>query len=465
MVNEALLTGAAGPVTFLAIVPEVRTARKENGVMALVGWVETCTTEGITGWATDTTLPNQPVAVDVYVGPRRAERVLADLYRSDLQAAGYGNGRKAFFCKLPPSALAAATPVEVQVCFADTLEVVPNGSFQLQAAAAAEEAPLAAAGEAVPEGADREANPWNAEMPYDYTTSWIGCDVCSDNINRTISGDPKVAPLTYFFNEYMRSRGVEALHDCRALLLGASEGNMERDLRRLGFTGPIVATDIAGNALERARLRSEALGYGNIRYVVHNLNDPFGDRFGGPFDFIFAEGVLHHIANIGPCLAECNRLLRDDGRMFAVEFEGPFRFQLPDMQVRWINAALSILPRGLSPKTNSKTAEYPATAEDDGRARYVIPSEEAIARIDPSEALTGPELKRLIPETFEVVERKGVGGTLLSYMTEHVDFRRAKRETHVTRWVKVLMEIEHALIDTDILEDEFVFYVLKKKTA
>jgi SAM-dependent methyltransferase len=411
--------------------------------MTLIGWVDSCSAAGIEGWASDTTRPEQPAEVDIYLGSRRVDRIRADRHRADLQAAGHGDGCKAFFYHLSHSLLEAAGESDVQVCFAGTRQLLANGSFRLSR----------------PVG---ESNPFNAAAPYDYSTLWLGAALCQQHINRTISGDAEVSPTTYFLRKYVLPRG-DRLAGCRALLLGANEGHLERELRRLGFSGEIVATDIADNALERARSRSAALGDDRVRYVVHDLNEPPGDKFGGPFDFILAEGVLHHIRNIGPCLEACRRLLRDDGYLFALEFEGPFRFQLSDLQTRWINAALNVLPRGLRPFPDQPDAHYPATEEDNRRIHYVVASEESVARMDPSEALVGPQLKRMIPELFDVEERKGFGGTLLSYMTCHFDFKRTATDPYAARWLRVLMEIERALIDTGILEDEYVFYVLRKK--
>ncbi len=51
--------------------------------------------------------------------------------------------------------------------------------------------------------------------------------------------------------------------------------------------------------------------------------------FDEKFDFIIAEGVLHHISNIESCLLMLNGCLKDDGKMFVTEFEGPFRFHFP----------------------------------------------------------------------------------------------------------------------------------------
>ena len=157
-------------------------------------------------------------------------------------------------------------------------------------------------------------------------------------------------------------------------------------------------------------------------------------------------------------------MLKPDGYLFAKEFEGPFRFQLSDLQFRWINAALTVLPRDLRPfPDQNREPKYPGNREDNDKIFFVVPSEESVVAADPSEALTGPDLKQMIPEIFEIADRKAYGGTLLSYMTNHFDFKRSNTDRYAEQWLKVLMEIERTLIETGILEDEFVTYVLRKK--
>ncbi|MGH2963015.1 MAG: class I SAM-dependent methyltransferase [Solirubrobacterales bacterium] len=246
----------------------------------------------------------------------------------------------------------------------------------------------------------------------------------------------------------------------RCLVLGANDGhNSVRRLCEAGFAGEIVATDIAENAISRAR---ELLaGYPNVTFDVSDLNV---DRFDGPFDYIVAEGVLHHVANIGPCLRHLNDILEPDGVLIANEYEGPVRFQLPDRQVQWINAALGALPGGLLPRWTGDP-DLPPDSGYRRRTRYVPPSEASVRATDPSEALCGPELKRLLPEVFRVISRRGFGGTLLSYVSEHFRFDRADSDPRVGRFVRVLIEIEDSLIDTGILDDDFVYYELGRRDS
>ena len=311
-------------------------------------------------------------------------------------------------------------------------------------------------------------NPWNSDIPFNYASMWIGAKECLKSIQQRTSNDNSLHWLPYSVKKYMGPamdplKAAKPLDQYRCLILGSNEGWMERMLCESGFKGEIIASDIADKALHRAADAAKERGFTNIRHVLADLNTA---QFEGPFDFIVAEGVLHHIVNIEQCLRMLESCLTADGYVFAVEFEGPVRFQLSDLQVQWINAALGVLPRGLRPLPVDSRAFYPATPAENLRIKYHPPTEESIAAFDPSEAICGPMLKQLIPKVFEVVERNPFGGTLLSYMTQHFDFERSNVDDFSRAWLKILMELEQTLISTGILEDEFVFYVLgRHKTA
>ena len=296
-------------------------------------------------------------------------------------------------------------------------------------------------------------NPWDQDESYDYSDLWLGTKTVSRRINHKISGNESVNWVEYALAAYI----VRDDPHKRCLVLGASEGHVERTLRKGEYSGYILSTDIADRALKRARERSCALGYSNIEYRVADLNT---DRFDGPFDYIIAEGVLHHIERTEECLTHLRDILAPGGLLIAVEFEGPFRFQLTEPQVRWINAALSIVPLEFRPLSGNVSG-VPADIEYMQRVHYVVASEESVRNIDPSEAAAGPRLKLLMPAIFNIVERKGFGGTLLSYMSGHFPFDQANADARVDRWLRVLLDIEDAVIETGLLEDEFVFYVAK----
>ncbi|MBE7386049.1 MAG: methyltransferase domain-containing protein [Leptolyngbya sp. SIO1E4] len=308
-------------------------------------------------------------------------------------------------------------------------------------------------------------NPWNADEAVTYDGIWLGCNECAKNIQRKVTGDENTHWLSYTIQNYLaeaigKKPSNKAQTSYRCLILGANEGWIERELCKNGFSGEIIASDIADKALSRAAEKSQELGYKNVKYIVADLNGDL-EEFDGMFDFIIFEGVLHHIENIENCLQILKSKLVNGGLMFGVEHHGPFRFQLPDYQVRWINAALAVLPKTLRPFPRNQEGNYPATPQENMRIFYVPPSEEAIRAWDPSEAISGFKLQDLFSETFEVLERRGFGGTILSYMSGHFDFKRANQDDFANSWLKILMQIEDTLIQTGLLDDEFIFWTLK----
>ena len=214
--------------------------------------------------------------------------------------------------------------------------------------------------------------------------------------------------------------------ECRCLVLGSNEGWMERRLCEKGFKGNIVASDIADKAINRAKQKSDSLGFLNIDYVVADLNK---FEFDGLYDFIIAEGVIHHIVNIERCLWMLQSKLTPSGFLVIVEYEGPFRFQLSNLQTRWINATLNVLPKYIRPFENNEENKYPATEEENRRVYFIPPIEKSIAEMDPTEAYSGKKMKSLLPKLFDIVERKGFGGTILSYITNHFDFKASNNNS------------------------------------
>src|ERR1700683_534200 len=116
-------------------------------------------------------------------------------------------------------------------------------------------------------------NPWNADVPKHFESIWLNSTDVVEWIQRKTSKDPQLHWLNYSINKYFgpaiqRSGGLKQRSDYRCLILGASEGWMERLLRERGFEGEIVATDIADKALKRAEEKSREKVYTNIKYMV-----------------------------------------------------------------------------------------------------------------------------------------------------------------------------------------------------
>ncbi len=68
---------------------------------ALRGYLDRCGPAGCFGWAQDLGAPDVPVSLDILSGGRPIGRVLANLYRADVRAAGYGSGYQGFEFLVP----------------------------------------------------------------------------------------------------------------------------------------------------------------------------------------------------------------------------------------------------------------------------------------------------------------------------------------------------------------------------
>jgi hypothetical protein len=67
----------------------------------LRGFVDEISAICITGWAQNAEAPEAPVCLDVHAGDRLIGRVVANVYRKDLERAGLGSGRHSFTVTLP----------------------------------------------------------------------------------------------------------------------------------------------------------------------------------------------------------------------------------------------------------------------------------------------------------------------------------------------------------------------------
>lgn len=325
------------------------------------------------------------------------------------------------------------------------------------------------------------SNPWNTENPFNYGGMWLSSQPIIRSMSEKVTGEPQKGWEQFVLERYLwpalenwdsyaapetkchryRHRIIKARGDYRCLILGSNEGNMERMVRSWGFTGEIIASDIADKALQRASSEAARLGYRNIRHVQADLNETIPD---GQFDFIIAEGVLHHIKDLDKCFSMIEDSLTEQGLLIASEFVGPFRFQLPPQQVVWINTALRMLPRGMRlPRSDHDPLTLMGPAENE-TYRYSPPTEDVVIAFDPTEALSGHALNTSLLERFEAIQVAKCGGTITTYLQGLVDYERSNEPLYAP-WMDLLIDVETTLIDDGILDSDYVFYVVKKRSA
>lgn len=97
-----------------------------------------------------------------------------------------------------------------------------------------------------------------------------------------------------------------------ALELGAGTGLQSLFLAR--HCERLICTELEGNYLSQICQVAESNDIHNVEYRQCDAQDlaEFAD---GQFDLIYSSNLLEHIPDLSRCLAECKRVLRDDGLM------------------------------------------------------------------------------------------------------------------------------------------------------
>src|ERR1700712_2598819 len=92
------------------------------------GHVDRITRQSVTGWAAETTTPDEYVDISIFVNGRKLAQIACDEARPDLRDIGpYGKGRHGFRYEFKPP-LPDAPQVAVAVRFADSGTLLGNGN-------------------------------------------------------------------------------------------------------------------------------------------------------------------------------------------------------------------------------------------------------------------------------------------------------------------------------------------------
>jgi len=105
--------------------------RSKPVVQSLLGNIDSIENRRLNGWLVDKSDLDRAVAFDVYVGNTKVGEGIADSYRADLEAIGYGEGRHGFGVDVS-SAIYGANGETVQLRDATTGSPVSHNSFAIE---------------------------------------------------------------------------------------------------------------------------------------------------------------------------------------------------------------------------------------------------------------------------------------------------------------------------------------------
>jgi SAM-dependent methyltransferase len=273
-------------------------------------------------------------------------------------------------------------------------------------------------------------------------------------MNERMTDDPDLHWLHWSIRNHI-AVGENSNKSC--LILGSNEGWMEIAVRQGGFLGRIVASDIADKALTRARAKVDAIGLSGIEHICADLNTFHFEK--DAFDFIVAEGVLHHVENIEFCIDGLRSSLKSGGKLIANEFVGAHRFQFPEPQVRWINAALDLIPRKYRPFSEGREPNLPREEEERRKAYYVPMTTEQLIAMDPSEAVSGHLLIDALKRWFVFDYFREGGGALVMNMSGHFPFEDTNTDPDCAAWLRIMAGVEETLYKQGIVPSDVIFFV------
>jgi len=277
---------------------------------------------------------------------------------------------------------------------------------------------------------------------------WTQHPRVQERLNFLVSGSPYKNRFEYFMERYLSGRMPVA----RALTLGCGHGELERGLAPYSFASRHEGVDISDGAIaEATRLANEA-GMSTISYSIADINSIALPK--DSYDVIFGVGSIHHTARLEHLFEQVAQSLKPGGFFFLDEYVGPSHFQWTDAQLAAINVATALLP-----------ARYRMCVDNPAEPKPIVKrmSVAEMNAIDPSEAVRSSEIAELLPKYFNVLETKGVGGSLLHLLLEHIAGNFDENDPAAMTQLQSLFDVEDQLIAAGTLQHDFAVIVAARR--
>jgi SAM-dependent methyltransferase len=277
---------------------------------------------------------------------------------------------------------------------------------------------------------------------------WTFLEEIRGLINRRVSGDAAISPLTWF-GSHLASAGCLPLG--RVLVLGCGAGHLERELHNLGWAREIVAFDFSPKVLEVAR--QSAAGMDAIHYVLASMDElPIGQApfLPGSFDAVLGVSSVHHCSDMPNLYAAVAQLLSPQGWFYLNEYVGPDRFQYSQRHLNQLTALADLLPDRLLTTQSGLV-----------KKGFRAPTVAEVVAVDPSEAVCASTILPLLPEYFDVVAQRPYGGSLLHVLL--ADIAQNFQAADAKPWLQALMDAEDDLDRLGQLEHHFSCAIARQR--
>jgi SAM-dependent methyltransferase len=262
-------------------------------------------------------------------------------------------------------------------------------------------------------------------------------------INRRITGDPELAPETYFARRHGPSIAAPDV-----LSLRASDAKLEIALLEAGSCERVSGLDDHQGRVDFAAGRVPEPLRERISFELGTL-ERWEPR--EPLGAVVSRSFLHRRPDLEAVLDRLLAILAPGGLLFVEDFVGPARFQWTDAQLEVINRLLARLPAELVRDLSSESGAQ--------KRRVERPPLEKLIAANSTEALCSDRIVPALDARFERVEVRPYGGAVFHQLFSRIMGNFDERPD----LVGVLMEVDALLTDSGALPSDYVWGVWRRR--
>lgn len=263
--------------------------------------------------------------------------------------------------------------------------------------------------------------------------------------NKLITGNENM-----MYEEYLTEKYFKGKEKIKILALGTGICSHEIRLAELNPNCEIACYDFSDDLLKKAKEIADEKQLTNISFHAENIMKyGFEEQ---QYDVVFFHASLHHFDNIPEFLQQVViQNLRPKGLLIINEFVGSSRLQYSKIQIKYINKAISIIPKEY--RKIFKTNIYKNNYYGSGVLRMII--------ADPSECVDSQSIIPAIHEKFNVVEEKFYGNNILQSALKDISHHFVILDSTKREVLQEIFALEDELLENHPSDSVFGIYELK----
>jgi ubiquinone/menaquinone biosynthesis C-methylase UbiE len=232
----------------------------------------------------------------------------------------------------------------------------------------------------------------------------------------------------------------------RGVGIGVGLGQTELRLVSSGAFAQYDFYDVSPAALEQVKRDAEKIGVSDkIKCICADIDAlELGTE---SYDLVTFIASLHHMNDLPDILGKCKAALRPGGRLWAVEYIGPDRFQFPDKDTEFARRFYRSVHPGLK-KFWTPELQFPSAEE--------------VIKADPTESIHSSKIPAVMHATFKNVETVNTYGTFAFILFWGLLHDALYESPIGQEFVATVLDIDTMLIDSGQLPHYFAYYVATK---